>query len=57
MLLAPAWIRQVDWAKQEVRVDLTRKAIETAPRYDPTKVIGRDYQMRLYEHYGKKSLE
>ena len=54
VLLAPAWIQQVDWAKQEVSIELTREALETAPAYDPSKIISRESQVRLYEHYGMK---
>ncbi len=54
VLIAPTWIQQVDWLKAEVMVDLTREAIETAPSYDPDKVISREYQLALFEHYGRK---
>lgn len=54
VLVAPAWIEAVDWAKAEVRVELARQAIETAPPYDPAKVIDRDDQVALYGHYGKQ---
>jgi len=52
VLVSPAWIRQVSWAKREVTVDLDREAIRTAPDYDPSKVIGRDYEVELLKHYG-----
>ncbi len=57
VLIAPAWIQQVDWAKQEVAVILKREAIETAPAYDPGKIISRDYQVAMYKHYGMKYQE
>ncbi len=57
VLVAPTWIEQVNWAKQEVAVKLKREAIETAPAYDPGKIISRDYQVALYEHYGMKYQE
>ena len=53
VLLAPAWIEAIDWANQDVAVALTRDAIRTAPAYDPSRVIGRDYEVELYKHYGK----
>lgn len=52
VLVEPAWIRQVDWANQKVTVDLLREAIETAPPYDPDKILSREYQVALYSHYG-----
>jgi hypothetical protein len=53
VLIAPAWIQGVDWTRKVVTVDLTREAIESAPAYDPSEVISRDYQVALYGHYGK----
>jgi len=52
--ISPAWIQQVDWASEEVTVDLTRNAIQTAPDYDPITITSRDYQLKLYKHYGMK---
>lgn len=57
VLIAPTWIERVDWATQKVMVKLKREAIETAPPYDPAKIISRDYQVSLYEHYGMKYQE
>ncbi len=52
VLVAPAWINQVVWEKREVVVDLSRDTIVSAPAYGPDKVISRDYQVTLYQHYG-----
>lgn len=52
VLIAPTWIQHVDWARKEVRVDLSRDAIRTAPAYDSSGLISRDYQVSLYKHYG-----
>ncbi len=54
VLVAPAWIDQIDWSTEEVVVRLERSAIETAPLYDRTKVISRDYEVALYKHYGMR---
>jgi hypothetical protein len=53
VLLAPAWVRNVNWAETAVRVALTREAIKSAPAYDPSKAIAREYEIRLFKHYGK----
>ena len=52
LLVAPAWIQEVDWTDQEVQVDLPRATIQTAPEYDSSTVISREYQVALYRHYG-----
>jgi len=56
-LLAPPWIERIDWSTHEVVTTLTRDAIQTAPAYDPSMIISRDYQVALYKHYGMKFIE
>lgn len=53
VLVSPTWFNSVDWSREAVFVDLTKESIESAPAYDPAKVISRNYQVALYEHYGK----
>jgi uncharacterized protein YrrD len=54
VLLNPAWIAEIDWVKRSVIVDLHREDIRTAPEYDPKSVIGRDYEIKLFEHYARR---
>ena len=51
-LVAPAWIQQVNWTDTEVQVDLPRETIQSAPEYDSSMVLSREYQIALYRHYG-----
>jgi uncharacterized protein YrrD len=51
VLVAPAWIREVNWFETHVAVDLERAVIETAPPYDPGAVVTPDDEVRLYNHY------
>lgn len=53
VLIAPAWIEAINWESRAVSVELTREAIQSAPSYDDTMLISRDYQVALYQHYGK----
>ena len=52
VVIAPAWIRDISWSDREVTLDLTTEAILRSPGYDPDQRIGRDYEQRLYGHYG-----
>jgi len=52
LLVAPAWIQQVNWTDTEVRVDLPRETIQSAPEYDSSTALSREYQIALYRHYG-----
>jgi hypothetical protein len=53
VLIACAWLEAIDWSTKEVGTVLTRGAIKSAPPYDARKVIGRDYEIALYKHYGR----
>jgi uncharacterized protein YrrD len=54
VLMACAWIEGVDWSDKNVAIALTREAIETAPAYDASQVISREYEIELYKHYGMR---
>ena len=56
VLVSPIWLSKIDWSSQGVSVNLSRETIRTAPAYDPEKLNSKDYQVKLYAHYGK-SLE
>lgn len=52
VLVAPAWIRSVNWNESTVSVDLTRDAIRHSPEYDPAGLVNRPYEEGLHTHYG-----
>lgn len=53
ILVSPAWIHEVSWASEGIVVDLPCDLIESAPEYDASKAVSRDYELALYKHYGK----
>jgi hypothetical protein len=53
VLVAPRWVRSVDWAGRRFEVDLTRQAIEDSPPYDPSRPPTREEEIRLHAHYGR----
>ena len=55
VLVQTGRIRQFDWQSRSVTMSLTRYAIESAPAYDPSKLITPDYEVRLFKHYGKNA--
>ena len=57
VLIACAWLETIDWHTEEVVTVLTREAIESAPPYEIGKVISHDYEVALYQHYGKDFVE
>jgi len=52
VLIAPAWIRNIDWHNSEVEVSMASDVIQTAPVYDETRVVSHEYEVELYKHYG-----
>jgi len=53
VLVAPEWVESVEWTERAVRVGLTRDQIRSAPPYDRSRPIDRDYEHRLFAHYGR----
>jgi hypothetical protein len=41
----------VSWTESRVYVDLSRERIKNAPEYDPTAIIEREYEEKLYDYY------
>ncbi|GJL70713.1 MAG: hypothetical protein NPIRA06_33480 [Nitrospirales bacterium] len=53
VLMAPKWVSFIDWDKHTVAVDMPRDTIEKSPEYDPNQPIDREYEVRMYDFYGK----
>jgi len=53
VLVSPAWIDRVSWADSKVYTALSREAIQNAPEYIESLPINREYENRLYFHYGR----
>jgi hypothetical protein len=53
VLVSPAWIERVSWEDSKVYAGLTREAIKNAPEFVDFTPITRDYENRLYSHYGR----
>jgi uncharacterized protein YrrD len=53
VLIAPDWLERVEWANQQIVVDLTRDQIKNSPEYDPSQTLDRSYQEHLHRHYDR----
>lgn len=53
VLVSPAWIARVSWPASKVYVGLTRDAIQNGPEYTESMPITREYENKLYFHYGR----
>ena len=54
VLIAVAWIDDIDWNEHKVSVQLTRDQIRNSPAYDEDKLIDRSYEERLHASYARK---
>ena len=53
VLVAPHWASRVSWVENKVYVDLTREVIKHSPEWNETEGINREYEVRLYDYYGR----
>jgi hypothetical protein len=53
VLVSPAWIDRMNWPDSKVYCGLSREAIQSAPEYVESVPITREYENRLYAHYGR----
>lgn len=53
VVMAPDWVRTIDWAERKVAVDHTRDQVKGSPEYDEVAGVSRAYERGLYEHYGR----
>ncbi len=53
VLISPEWVKDIVETDSRVYVDLTQEQIRTSPEYVETTVLDRDYESRLYQHYGR----
>ena len=53
VLVARTWIDDIRWLERKVRINLERQVIRSAPEYDPSDIISREYELKIFEHYSK----
>jgi len=50
-LIAPLWIKDVNWSDQTVVIELSRAVIKGAPAYDPAVPWSREHELGLHRYY------
>lgn len=53
VLIAPSWIEEISWTEKEIDIGLKVETVNNSPAYDPTQPLDREFESRLYRHYGK----
>ena len=52
-LIDIGWVDSFDWNERTACVDLYKKQIEIAPKFDPYDPVNKGEEDRLYDYYGK----
>ena len=53
VLMSPHWIKSICWEDKLFVVDTTLDKVKNSPEYEPDKIINREYEDYLYDHYCK----
>ncbi|MEX2491595.1 MAG: PRC-barrel domain-containing protein [Nitrospirales bacterium] len=53
VIISPTWVNAIDWSHQRVDVGMTQEMIERSPEFTPDQPIDKEYEIRLYDYYGK----
>lgn len=53
VLVSPGWASRVSWAESKVYLALSRETIQSCPEYQESMVITREYENRIFTHYGR----
>lgn len=53
VLVSPLWINHINWDTSTVSMALTRETIKSSPEYLESMPISREYENKLYLHYGR----
>jgi hypothetical protein len=51
VLVSTGWIEQVNWRDRILGINVGGAAIHSAPGFDASRDISRDYELRLFRHY------
>jgi hypothetical protein len=54
VLIAPQWIRSLNWADRTVSVELTRASVRAAPAFDSVMEVNRQMETELYRHHARE---
>jgi uncharacterized protein YwbE len=53
VLIAPEWVKSIDWQDKTVALELSQEEVKNSPPYDPNQPVNRQYEVHLYDYYGR----
>jgi uncharacterized protein YrrD len=54
VLIAPQWIKSINWVDEKIYVDLSRQELRGAPHYDADAYPNRDQEVDIFKHYERR---
>lgn len=53
VIIAPEWVEGIDVAGRTISLSLSREQVRDSPPYDPSQPVNREYEVHLYDYYGR----
>ena len=53
VIVSPEWVEDIDWRGRTVSLKLSRDEVKDSPPYDPSQPVNRQYEVHLYDYYGR----
>jgi len=53
VIVSPEWVEGIDWEARTVSLSLSRGEVKDSPPYDPNQPVNRQYEVHLYDYYGR----
>lgn len=53
VLVSPSWAGPVTWPERNIYVGLSKEMVKNSPEFDPSAPVNREYELRLYDYYGR----
>lgn len=53
VLVAPPWIKDINWGDAKIYVDMTQQQIQEAPLFNPEITFSREKEKGIHLHYGR----
>lgn len=53
VLVSVEWVERIVREEERVYVELDRATVMSSPEYDPAVPLTREYELKLYDHYGR----
>jgi hypothetical protein len=53
VIVAPGWIKSIDWHTRTVSIDLDKDRIKNGPEYKSSSLVSREYEEKLYAYYNR----